>query len=113
MSGYLWFLYNNREISYRSVFEMSSSKRREQLYDAKGFDRQQWQDLVDEGTELRRAIKKIAHDYSVNWSMEKELTDDKATAEIKKHEKGKFGDKAPEAEIESGGDQHASARAKS
>jgi len=89
MGGYLWFLYHQKEISYRSVFEMSSSRRREQLYDQKGFDRQRWQDLVDEGTELRRAIKKIAHDYSTEWSMDKELDDAKAVKEIKKHEKRK------------------------
>jgi calcium uniporter protein, mitochondrial len=87
MGGYLFFLYNQREISYRSVYEMSSSRRREQLYDLKGFDRQKWQDLVDEGTELRRAIKKIAHDYNERWSMDKELDDHKAVKEIKKHEK--------------------------
>ncbi|KAL7007976.1 hypothetical protein EMMF5_002625 [Cystobasidiomycetes sp. EMM_F5] len=87
MGGYLWFLYHQKEISYRSVFEMSSSKRREQLYDQKGFDRQRWKDLVDEGTELRRAIKKIAQDYATKWSMEAELDDVKASKEIKKHEK--------------------------
>lgn len=64
---------------------MSSSKRREQLYDVKGFDRQRWKDLVDEGTELRRAIKRIAQDYSTDWSMDKEIADDKAVEEIKKH----------------------------
>ena len=35
---------------------MSSSRRREQLYEERGFNKQQWQDLVDEGTELRRAV---------------------------------------------------------
>jgi nitrogen regulatory protein PII-like uncharacterized protein len=72
---------------------MSSSKRREQLYDSKGFDRQRWKDLVDEGTELRRAIKKIAQDYSTNWSMDKEVHDDKAIEEIKKHAQKKHGGK--------------------
>lgn len=70
---------------------MSSSKRREQLYDTKGFDRNKWKDLIDEGTELRRAIKKIAIDYTINWDMNKELNDEKAADEIKKHEKKKFG----------------------
>lgn len=115
MGGYLWFLFNQKEISYRSVFEMSSSKRREQLYDAKGFDRYKWKDLIDEGTELRRAIKKIAIDYTVDWSMHNELEDAKAADEIKKHEKGKFGKQAVDGEDDqqkSGEDLHA-ARLKS
>lgn len=91
MGGYLWFLFHQKEISYRSAFEMSTSKRREQLYDAKGFDRDKWKDLIDEGTELRRAIKKIALDYSTDWSMHNELEDAKAADEITKYEKGKFG----------------------
>ena len=113
MGGYLWFLFNQKEISYRSVFEMSSSKRREQLYDAKGFDRDKWRDLIDEGTELRRAIKGIAHDYSVDWSMHKELEefDDKASDEIKKHEKKKFGGE-DDSNQKKGEDSH-SARSKS
>ncbi|KAK9898716.1 hypothetical protein P389DRAFT_37697 [Cystobasidium minutum MCA 4210] len=113
MGGYLWFLFHQKEISYRSVFEMSSSKRREQLYDTKGFDRDKWKDLIDEGTELRRAIKRIANDYTVEWSMHKELEkfDDKASDEIKKHEKDKFGANDEEAR-KKGEDSH-SARSKS
>lgn len=92
---------------------MSSSKRREQLYDTKGFDRDKWQDLVDEGTELRRAIKRIAHDYTVDWSMHKELEDAKAADEIKKHEKSKFGGQAVEQDAQQKGDDSHSARSKS
>lgn len=91
MGGYLWFLFHQKEISYRSAFEMSTSKRREQLYDLKGFNRDKWKDLIDEGTELRRAIKKIALDYSIDWSMHDELENAKAADEIKKFEKNKFG----------------------
>ena len=36
--------------------------------DQYGFDRQAFEDLVNEGGELRRAIKKIAADYSTTWS---------------------------------------------
>lgn len=63
-------------------------------YDQKGFDRQRWKDLVDEGTELRRAIKKIAHDYSTKWSMDSELEDQRAVEEIKKNEGDKSDDTA-------------------
>jgi hypothetical protein len=114
MGGYLWFLFNQKEISYRSVFEMSSSKRREQLYDVKGFDRNKWKDLIDEGTELRRAIKKIAIDYTIDWSMNDELNDENAAEEIKKHEKKKFGNDSVSSSSDKQKDQEDhSARSKS
>ncbi|KAJ7680154.1 hypothetical protein B0H17DRAFT_943454 [Mycena rosella] len=49
MAGYLWFLYQGREVSYSSVLDRSISARRETLYKARGFDIERWLDLVTEG----------------------------------------------------------------
>ncbi|KAF8902582.1 hypothetical protein CPB84DRAFT_1678813 [Gymnopilus junonius] len=46
--GYLWFLYQGREVSYTSVLARSISARREALYKAQGFDIERWIELVNE-----------------------------------------------------------------
>lgn len=61
--GYLWFLYQGREVSYTSVLDRSISTRREALYKARGLDIEHWVDLVGEAKTLRRELKKIAQDY--------------------------------------------------
>jgi len=61
--GYLWFLYQGREVSYSSVLQRSISARREALYKSHGFDIDRWLDLVSEAKSLRREIGKIAEDY--------------------------------------------------
>ena len=58
MSGYLFFLCNNRQVL---------SKRRMKLYREKGFDIDKWEELVYEGKALRREIKAIAEEYDVGW----------------------------------------------
>ncbi|KAJ7439491.1 hypothetical protein FB451DRAFT_1151568 [Mycena latifolia] len=63
MAGYLWFLYQGREVSYSSVLDRSISARRETLYKARGFDIERWMDLVAEGKNLRSEIRRIAEDY--------------------------------------------------
>ncbi|KAJ7704579.1 hypothetical protein B0H17DRAFT_1039985 [Mycena rosella] len=63
MAGYLWFLYQGREVSYSSVLDRSISARRETLYKARGFDIERWLDLVTEGRSLRREIRRISEDY--------------------------------------------------
>ncbi|EPS42747.1 hypothetical protein H072_3259 [Dactylellina haptotyla CBS 200.50] len=67
MAGYLWFLYHNREVSYRSVLHATISRRQLALYDANGFDIDRWQELLDEGRSLRREIKQVAEEYGVEW----------------------------------------------
>lgn len=67
MGGYMWFLYNNREVSYRSALNYTVSRRQDQLYKAKGFDIQNWEMLVEEGNRLRREIKLVAEEYDVEW----------------------------------------------
>ena len=67
MGGYIWFLYHNREVSYRSAMNFTISRRQQKLYDAKGFDLDRWTTAVEEGNALRREIKQIAGEYDVDW----------------------------------------------
>ena len=67
MGGYMWFLYHNREVSYRSALNFTVSRRQDQLYKAKGFDIGQWEMLVEEGNRLRREIMLVAEEYDVEW----------------------------------------------
>lgn len=67
MGGYLWFLYHNREISYRSALDITVSARQKKLYQQKGVDLQLWENLTYEGNSLRREIKTISEDYDTEW----------------------------------------------
>ncbi|MCJ1250161.1 hypothetical protein MMC30_007387 [Trapelia coarctata] len=67
ISGYGWFLYHNREVSYRSALNITISRRQTKLYQAKGFDLRKWEALVEEGNALRKEIKAIASEYDVDW----------------------------------------------
>lgn len=90
--GYLWFLYHNREVSYRTALNLTISRRQTKLYQAKGFDLQKWESLVDEGNTLRREIKAIAQEYDVDWDEkvdEKDETVTTALKEVRKHQKAK------------------------
>ncbi|KAJ6588200.1 hypothetical protein B0H19DRAFT_922542 [Mycena capillaripes] len=80
MAGYLWFLYQGREVSYSSVLDRSISARRETLYKARGFDIEHWMDLVTEAKRLRSEIRRIAEDYEQGSSNGEE--------EEKKRERG-------------------------
>jgi hypothetical protein len=64
--GYLWFLYQGREVSYTSVLNRSISTRRATLYEQRGFDIERWEELVGEARQVRREIAKIAEDYD-HW----------------------------------------------
>jgi hypothetical protein len=97
--GYLWFLYHNREVSYRSALNLTISRRQKKLYQARGFDLQKWEGLVEEGNALRKEIRNIAREYDVDWD---ETLDEKhekvkevlkEVREQKKSEKGGKGKK--------------------
>lgn len=81
ISGYLWFLYHNREVSYRSVLHITVSKRQLKLYAQKGFDLEQWEELVDQGRALRKEIKAVAAEYDAEWD---ESTDELGDGQVKK-----------------------------
>jgi len=67
ISGYFWFLWHNREVSYRAVLTESTSRRQQKLYAERGFDIETYQDLIQEAKELRKAIKRVASDYELEW----------------------------------------------
>jgi hypothetical protein len=81
MLGYLWFLYNNREVTYRSVLHMTVSRRQMKLYAQKGFDLDRWQDMLDEGKRLRKEIRAVAEEYAVEWD---EAKDEVGNERVKK-----------------------------
>jgi hypothetical protein len=67
MIGYLWFLYHNREVSYRSALNLTVSRRQNSLYQARGFDLQKWEAMIEEANALRKEIKQVANEYDVEW----------------------------------------------
>ena len=67
IGGYMWFLYHNREVSYRSALNLTISKRQGKLYEQRGFDLPKWESLVEEGNALRKEIKAVASEYDVQW----------------------------------------------
>lgn len=54
---------------------------------------------------MARRAEKIAHDYSTEWSMDKELEDEKAVKEIKRHERRKHKKRVEEEEEEDEDDE--------
>ncbi|KAI5859224.1 hypothetical protein BZA05DRAFT_428238 [Tricharina praecox] len=82
ISGYLWFLYHNREVSYRSVLHITVSKRQMKLYAQKGFDIERWEDLVDQGKALRKEIKAVASEYDVEWDESKDELGDEGVKKV-------------------------------
>lgn len=78
MIGYIWFLYHNREVSYRSALNLTVSKRQTTLYEKRGFDVQKWENLIEEANMLRKEIKSIADEYDVEWDEKK----DEGTEEV-------------------------------
>ncbi|KAH7397531.1 hypothetical protein BKA64DRAFT_642683 [Cadophora sp. MPI-SDFR-AT-0126] len=65
--GYLWFLYHNREVSYRAALNLTVSRRQNTLYTARGFDLAKWESMIEEANALRKEIKNVADEYDVEW----------------------------------------------
>jgi hypothetical protein len=61
----MWFLYHNREVSYRSALNITISRRQSKLYGLKGFDLPRWEGLIEEGNAIRKEIKAVASEYDV------------------------------------------------
>lgn len=89
IGGYLWFLYHNREVSYKSAMHVTVSKRQGQLYQQRGFDLHKWEMLIEEGNRLRREIKMIADEYDVEWDETKDEGDEKVVEALRKERKKK------------------------
>lgn len=83
MGGYLWFLYHNREISYKSALDFTVSKRQKKLYQQHGLDLQLWENLIDEGRSIRREIKGIAAEYDADWNERADEQDETVTEALK------------------------------
>lgn len=99
--GYLWFLYHNREVSYRSAMNLTVSRRQNKLYQARGFDLQRWESLTDEANTLRKEIKAVAREYDVDWDETVDERDEKVTEalkEIRQERKSRSDNKAQKKE---------------
>ena len=92
MGGYLWFLYHNREISYKSALDFTISARQHKLYQAKGVDLQLWETLLDECRTLRKEIKGIAAEYDVDWDERIDEQGEQVTQALRKEKQPKDGD---------------------
>jgi hypothetical protein len=84
IGGYLWFLYHNREASYRNAMHVTISRRQSMLYEKKGFNLATWEALIDEGNRLRREIKMVADEYDVDWDETKDEGDAKVRDALRK-----------------------------
>jgi len=82
--GYLWFLYHNREVSYRSALNLTISRKQAKLYQEKGFDVQKWDSLIEEANAYRKEIKQIAGEYDVDWDEKADEKDDKVIEAMRK-----------------------------
>lgn len=88
MGGYLWFLYINRDLSYKAAMNVTVSRRQNALYESRGFDIHQWENTVQEANALRREIKAVAVEYDVEWDEVKVLGDEVKEV-LDKEKKGK------------------------
>jgi hypothetical protein len=68
IGGYMWFLYHNREVSYRSALNLTISKRQSKLYEARGFNLPRWEGLIEDANAIRKEIKAVAAQYDVEWN---------------------------------------------
>jgi len=89
MAGYLWFLWHNREVSYRSALNLTISRRQNKLYALKGFDLKKWEALIDEGNALRKEIRAVAGEYDVEWDERADEQDEAVTEALKEDRKSK------------------------
>lgn len=99
IGGYVWFLWHNREVSYRSAMNFTISRRQAKLYAERNFNLDRWQALVDEGNSLRKEIKAVAQEYDVEWDELQDEKDEKVRDALKKdREKKKKEGKGKESE---------------
>jgi len=84
IGAYIWFLYHNREVSYRSAMNFTISKRQSKLYADKGFDLRKWESLIQDGNALRLEIKRVANEYDVEWDELEDEKDKKVAEALKK-----------------------------
>ena len=89
IGGYVWFLYHNREVSYRSAMNFTVSRRQQKLYQQHNFDLRKWETLIEDGNALRKEIKAIANEYDVEWDELQDEQDEKVQQALKKERRRK------------------------
>lgn len=94
MLGYIYFLWHNREVSYRAALHMTVSHRQNVLYAEKGFDVRRWDALIEEANALRKEIKMIADQYDEDWNEQLDEGSEVVHKAMRKErmKKGKKGD---------------------
>ncbi|KAI4166632.1 MAG: hypothetical protein LQ343_007887 [Gyalolechia ehrenbergii] len=90
--GYLWFLYHNREVSYRAALNLTISRRQTKLYNLRGFDLPRWEGLIEEANALRKEIKQVASEYDVEWDERSDEKDERVTEALRKDREEKEGE---------------------
>jgi hypothetical protein len=95
IGGYMWFLYHNREVSYRSALNLTISRRQSRLYEMKGFDLQLWENLIEEGNAIRKEIKAVAGEYDVEWDERADEQDPAVTKALREERKNSNGKAKP------------------
>lgn len=88
MGGYLWFLYHNREVSYKAALNITISRRQNKLYEARGFNLERWHSLIEEANALRKEIKAVAAEYDVEWDEKVDEYNDEVSKALKNERKG-------------------------
>lgn len=89
IGGYVWFLYHNREVSYRSAMNFTISRRQQRLYQQHNFDLRKWEVLIEDGNALRKEIKAVANEYDVEWDELQDEKDEKVAEALKEERKKK------------------------
>ncbi|KAI0321534.1 hypothetical protein OF83DRAFT_1051124 [Amylostereum chailletii] len=89
--GYLWFLYQGREVSYSSILDRSVSSRRAALYKSRGIDIDHWNDLLAEARSLRNEIAQIAQDYDHSWKEAQRDSEQRARRDNENEDKSDSG----------------------
>lgn len=87
MGGYLWFLFISRELSYQAALKITVSRRQAALYQARGFDANVWEALVQDANDLRREIRRVAEEYDIEYDEAKDVGSDEMVEVLEKEEK--------------------------
>ena len=100
IGGYVWFLYHNREVSYKSAMNFTISKRQSKLYSQHKFDLRKWETLIEDGNALRKEIKAVANEYDVEWDELNDEKDEKVVQALKSEREKNKGKKKGDGEEE-------------
>ncbi|KAH7040566.1 uncharacterized protein B0I36DRAFT_12426 [Microdochium trichocladiopsis] len=87
MGGYLWFLFISRELSYQAALKITVSRRQAALYQARGFDANVWEAMVQDANELRHEVRRVAEEYDIEYDEAKDLGSEDMVEVLEKEEK--------------------------